>query len=76
MARSSSNHGSHRTEGKRLVLVAIQEDLPNAFALITRRMKALRLGEPERRVRGSDTEDPRMAHWSATKSREVSVLLS
>jgi hypothetical protein len=56
--------------------VAIQEDLPNAFALITRHMKALRLGEPERRVRGSDTEDPRMAHWSATNSREVSVLPS
>src|SRR5579863_580667 len=33
---------------------------------LARRMKALLLGEPDRRVRGSDTQYPRMAHWSAT----------
>jgi len=35
--------------------IAIQEDLPNALALVTRRLKALLLGEPNRWVRYSDT---------------------
>jgi hypothetical protein len=39
-------------------------------------MKAVLLGEPNRRVRCSDTEDPRTVHWSPTNSREVSVLPS
>ena len=54
--------------------IAIQEDLPNAFALVARSMKSLFLGEPKRRVRCSDAEDPRMIHWSPTNSWEVSVL--
>ena len=56
-----------------MINIAIQEDLPNALASVTRRMKALLLGEPNRCVRCSDTEDPRMIHWSPTKSCEVSV---
>ncbi len=35
--------------------IAIQENLPNALTLVTRCMKALLLGEPNRRVRCSDT---------------------
>jgi hypothetical protein len=38
-----------------IINIAIQEDLPNAFALVTRGMKALLLGKPNRRVRCSDT---------------------
>src|SRR5947207_14526972 len=38
-----------------IINVAIQEDLPNALTLVTRRMKALLLGKPSRRVRCSDT---------------------
>ena len=47
-----------------MINIAIQEDLPNALALVTRRMKALLLGEPNRWVSCSDTEDPRIIHWS------------
>jgi hypothetical protein len=35
--------------------IAVQEDFPNALTLVARRMKALLLGEPNRRVRSSDT---------------------
>src|SRR6202521_4243998 len=59
-----------------IINIAIQENLPNAFALVTCGMKALLLGEPNRRVRCSDTYDPRMVHWSPTNSCEVSVLPS
>jgi len=45
-----------------IINVAIQEDLPNALALITSRMKGLLLGKPDRRVCRPDTENPRMAH--------------
>jgi len=34
-----------------MINIAIQEDLPNALALVTRRMKASLLGEPNRWVR-------------------------
>src|ERR1700733_2968023 len=44
---------------------------PERARLVARRMNALLLREPGRRVRGSDTEDPRMVHWSATNSWEV-----
>ena len=37
--------------------VTVQKDLPNALALISGNIKALLLGEPERRVRRSDTDD-------------------
>jgi hypothetical protein len=42
--------------------ITIQEDLPKALALVTRCMKALLLGEPDRRVCRSDAENPRMVH--------------
>jgi hypothetical protein len=53
--------------------IAIQEDLADALALLARRMKALLLGEPNQRIRRSDTEDPRMVHWSPANSCEASV---
>ena len=54
--------------------IAIQKYLPNALALVTRRKKALLLSEPNRWVRRSDTEDPRMVHRSPTASYEQLVL--
>jgi hypothetical protein len=59
-----------------MIDIAIQEDLPNAIAVVTRSMKALLLGEPNRWVRCSDAEDPRMVHWSTTNSCEASVSAS
>ncbi len=56
-----------------IVDIAIQEDLPKAIALVTRSMKALLLRESNRRVRCSDTEYPRMVHWSPTDSCEKLV---
>jgi hypothetical protein len=56
-----------------MINIAIQEDLPNALAWVTRSMKTLLLGEPNQWVRHSDTEDPRMVHCSPTNSCEVSV---
>jgi hypothetical protein len=56
-----------------MINIAIQEDLPNALALVTRSMKALLLGEPNRWIRCTDTEDTRMVHWSPTNSCEASV---
>jgi hypothetical protein len=53
--------------------IAVQEDPANAVALVTRGMKALLLGEPNRWARCSDTEDPRMVHWSSANSCEASV---
>jgi hypothetical protein len=35
--------------------IAVQEDFPNALTLVTGSMKALLLGEPDWRVRSSDT---------------------
>jgi hypothetical protein len=49
---------------------------PYTLALIARRMKALLLSEPNRRVRCSDAEDPRMVHWLPADSCEQSVWLS
>jgi hypothetical protein len=43
-----------------MINIAIQEDLPNALALLTRSMKAFLSGEPDQGIRCSDTEDPRM----------------
>ena len=48
--------------------IAIQENPPNALALVARRMEALLLGKPDRRVRGSDTEDGSLV---ATQFRRV-----
>ena len=45
-----------------MINIAIQENLPNALALVTRRMEALLLGESNRWVCCSDTEYPRMVH--------------
>jgi hypothetical protein len=56
-----------------MINVAIQEDLPNALALVARSMKALLLRQPNQWVRCSDTEDPRMVHWSPANSCEASV---
>ena len=56
-----------------MINIAIQEDLADALALIARSMKALLLGQPNQRVRRSDTDDPRMVHWSPTNSCEASV---
>jgi hypothetical protein len=56
--------------------IAIQENLPNALALVTRRMKTLFLGELDQWVRCSDAEDPGMVHRSPAHSCEVSVLPS
>jgi hypothetical protein len=58
---------------KGMINIAIQEDLPNALALVTRGMNAFLLGEPNQWVRCSDTEDPRMVHWSPAVSCEASV---
>ncbi len=59
-----------------MINIAIQEDLADALALVTRSMKALLLGEPNQWVRCSDAEEPRMVHWSPTNSCEASVSLS
>jgi hypothetical protein len=59
-----------------MINIAIQEDLADALALVARSMKALLLGQPNQWVRSSDTDDPRMVHWSPTNSCEVSVSLS
>jgi hypothetical protein len=59
-----------------VVDVAVQKDLPNTLSLVTRGMKALLLAEPMRRIRCSDAEYARMAHWSLTKSCEPSALTS
>jgi hypothetical protein len=59
-----------------MINIVIQEDLPNALAVVTRSMKALLLGEPNRWVRCSDAEDPRMVHWSTTNLCEASVSAS
>src|SRR5271169_3749581 len=56
-----------------MINTAIQEDVADAFALVARSMKALLLGQPNQWVRCSDTEDPRMVHWSPTNSCEASV---
>jgi hypothetical protein len=53
--------------------IAIQEDLPNALALVARGMKGLLLGEPNQRVRRSATENPGMVHWSPANSCEAAV---
>jgi hypothetical protein len=37
--------------------VAIQENLPNAFAFVTRSMETLLLRKPDRRIRRSNSED-------------------
>jgi len=55
-----------------IVNIATQEDLPDALALAAGSMKRLLLGEPNRRVRSSDTEDTRMAHCSPIDSHERS----
>jgi hypothetical protein len=52
---------------------AIEEDLADALALVTRSIKALLLRQPDQWVRCSDTEDPRMVHWSPANSCEASV---
>ena len=59
-----------------MINIAIQEDLADALAVVARSMKALLLGQPNQWVRCSDTEDPRMVHWSPTNSCEVLVSLS
>jgi hypothetical protein len=51
--------------------IAIQENLPNALALVARRMEALLLGKPHRRVRDSNTEDPRDGSLVATQFRRA-----
>jgi hypothetical protein len=55
--------------------IAIQENLPNALALVARRMEALLLGKPHRRVSDSNTEDPAMVHWLPPNSGEPLVSL-
>src|SRR5579872_213737 len=57
-----------------IVDIAIQKYLPNALALVTRRMKGLLLGEPDQRVRCSETDNARMVHCSPTNSWTISVL--
>jgi len=55
--------------------VTIQKDLPDAFALISCRTKALLLCEPERRVRRSDSDDAWMIQVFLRSTKEnVSVL--
>ena len=56
-----------------MINIAIQEDLPNALAVVTRSMKGLLLGEPNQWIGCSDSEDPRMVHWSPAISCEASV---
>jgi len=58
-----------------IVNIAIQNNLANALALVARGMKGLLLGEPIRGSCGSDTEDPRMVHWSPPNSCEALVSL-
>jgi hypothetical protein len=48
--------------------VAVQENLPNAFAFVTRSVEALLLREPNRRVRRSNSKDSWGVHWGRTVS--------
>ena len=48
--------------------IAIEEDLADALALVTRSIKALLLRQPDQWARCSDTEDLRMVHWSPANS--------
>ncbi len=53
--------------------VAVQENLPNGFALITRSVEALLLSEPDRRVRRSNSKNSWRVHWCPTVSGGESV---
>ena len=46
-----------------VINVTVEEYIANAFALVTRRMKAFFLRKPERRARCPNTNDPRIGHF-------------
>ena len=52
------------------VNVAVQKDLPDAFALISGNTKALLLREPERRVRRPDSDDGWMVQFIVHLTKE------
>lgn len=53
--------------------VAVQEDLPNAFALVASSVEALLLREPDRRIGRSNSENPRIVHGFLLTSAEPRV---
>jgi ATPase subunit of ABC transporter with duplicated ATPase domains len=66
-------NGAGKSTTIKMLLGMIRPTCGDALALVTRSMKALFLRQPNQWVRCSDTEDPRMVHWSPANSCEASV---